>query len=72
MGRSSGAAARAFCRDFQRGRYVRERIPDWEKNIPLIGVTVERLRQRPDYDPSRPSIEYYRSQKELLVLAPVQ
>ena len=54
------------------GRYVRRRIPNWENNLHLIGPTFEVLCRRSDFDPSRPCIEYYRSQKDLLVMVPVQ
>ncbi len=54
------------------GKYVRRRIPNWEQHLDLIGPTCETLRRRSDFDPSRPTIEYYRSQKELLVMVPVQ
>ncbi len=54
------------------GRYVRRRIPNWEDNLHLIGVTCETLSGRSDFDPSRPCIEYYRSQTELLVMVPVR
>jgi len=54
------------------GRYVRRRITHWEEHLHLIGPTCENLRRRPDFDPSRPCIEYYRSQKELLIMVPVQ
>ena len=53
------------------GRYVRRRIPDWENNLRLIGQTCEELRHRSDADPSRPTVEFYRSQKELLVMVPI-
>jgi hypothetical protein len=54
------------------GRYVRRRVRNWEANLHLIGLTCQTLRQRSDFDPSRPIIEYYRSQKELFVLVPVR
>jgi hypothetical protein len=54
------------------GRYVRRRLPNWEDNLRLIGPTFETLCRRSDFDPSRPCVEYYRSQKELLVLVPVR
>jgi hypothetical protein len=53
------------------GRYVRRKIPDWENNRELIGPTCAALRSRPDSDPTRPLIEYYRSRAELRILAPV-
>jgi len=54
------------------GRYLRCKIPDWEENLHLISQTFDELCQRPDYDSSRPCIEYYRSQKELLLMVPVE
>jgi hypothetical protein len=54
------------------GKYIRRRIRNWEKNLHLIGDTFEELSERPDFDSSRPCIEYYRSQKELLLMAPVR
>ena len=54
------------------GRYVRRRLTNWEDNLYLIGPTFETLCRRSDFDPSRPCIEYYRSQKELLVMVPVR
>jgi hypothetical protein len=54
------------------GRYVRRKIRNWEENLHLIGQIFEELSERPDFDSSRPCIEYYRSQKELLLMAPVK
>ena len=54
------------------GRYVRRRLLDWESNLHTIGAVFEELRRRPDADPSRPAIEFYRSQKELLLMVPVR
>ena len=54
------------------GRYVRRRVLDYESNILMIGQTVAELCRRIDVDPSRPTIEYYRSQKEVLVMVPIR
>jgi hypothetical protein len=54
------------------GRYARERIANWESRRDRIGPAMEALRGRADFDPTRPCIEYYRSQRELLLLAPVR
>jgi hypothetical protein len=54
------------------GKYVRRRIVNWEEHLELIGPAFQALLRRPDVDPSRPCIEFYRSQKELLVMVPVQ
>ncbi|HKV45750.1 MAG TPA: hypothetical protein VJT32_13920 [bacterium] len=53
------------------GKYVRRRILDWEQHLGLIGPTIQALLRRPDVDTSRPCLEFYRSQKELLVMVPV-
>src|SRR5262245_37524534 len=53
------------------GRYAMRKIADWERHRDDIGPTVGMLRNRPDIDRTRPIIEFYRSQAELRVLAPV-
>ena len=53
------------------GRYVRRRIRDWEQHVAEIGPALGALCRRADFDRSRPCIEYYRSRRELLILAPV-
>jgi len=54
------------------GKYIRRCILDWEERLDLIGPTFQALLRRPDVDGSRPCIEFYRSQKELLVMVPIQ
>jgi hypothetical protein len=54
------------------GKYVRRRIVNWEQHLDLIGPTFEALYKRTDVDGSRPGIEFYRSQRELLVMVPVR
>jgi hypothetical protein len=54
------------------GRYAVRKIADWELHRAEIGPTVGKLRSRPDIDRTRPVIEFYRSQAELRILAPVQ
>ena len=54
------------------GRYAMRKIPDWETVRDSIGLTVSELQSRPDLDRSRPVIEFYRSQAELRILAPVR
>lgn len=53
------------------GKYARRKISDWEKHRDEIGPTMMQLRDRKDFDVSRPCIEYYRSQRELLLMAPI-
>ena len=54
------------------GEYGRAKLEDWEDNIPEIGRTFERMARECERDPSRPSVEFYRSQKELVLLFPVK
>lgn len=54
------------------GRYRCVRIADWEAHRDQIGPTAADLVSRPDYDPTRPVIEFYRSQRELKMLAPIR
>ena len=54
------------------GKYVRRKIKNWEENTDLIGPAFEELHRENDTDPSRPYIEYYRSQRELFLMIPVR
>ena len=53
------------------GRYAVGKIANWEQHRDSIGPTVAALRARSDFDVTRPLIEFYRSQAELRLLAPV-
>ena len=54
------------------GRYARERLTGEPPKIyRLIGPTFERLSARPDRDPSRPGIEFYRRRDVIDLLLPV-
>jgi hypothetical protein len=53
------------------GKFARRKLADWEQHRHLIGPTMLKMRERGDFDASRYCIEYYRSQRELLLMAPV-
>jgi hypothetical protein len=54
------------------GRYARERLEGQPPAVyELIRPTMERLAERPDADPSRPSIEFYRRHDVIDLLMPV-
>lgn len=54
------------------GRYARERLEGEPPGVyGLIQPTFERLAQRPDHDPSRPGIEFYRRHDLIDLLLPV-
>ena len=53
------------------GRYIRRKMKDWLERIPEIEQTFIALAKQYSSDPERPSIEFYRSQKELILFLPV-
>ena len=55
------------------GVYVREKMKNWVTRIPDIGKTFVMMAERAGdrLDDSRPSVEFYRSQSELILLLPV-
>ena len=54
------------------GWHARRRFPDWEKNLSELPATFEEMARTHDADPTRPSLEFYRSQIELLLFLPVR
>ncbi len=55
------------------GVFVREKMKNWSSQTSEIGEVFEAMatRERHRVDSSRPSIEFYRSQNELILLLPV-
>jgi hypothetical protein len=53
------------------GTYRRAKLANWEQHLPEIGQTFERMRQEGAHDGRRPSIEFYRSQRELILFLPI-
>jgi hypothetical protein len=54
------------------GLYVRVRLEGEPPAVyDLIGPTMRRLAQRPDRDPARPEIEFYRRRDQIDLLLPV-
>jgi hypothetical protein len=54
------------------GRYARERLQGEPPAVyQLIQPTFKRLAQRPDHDPSRPEIEFYRRHDLIDLLLPI-
>lgn len=56
------------------GKYLREKIKDWEKHISQIKYEFDKLIKKAgkDLDKSRPYIEFYRSQSELFIYVPIK
>jgi hypothetical protein len=53
------------------GRYLREKVSGWSSRPEIMGETFESMAQECDPDPTRPSIEFYRSQNEVILLLPI-
>lgn len=56
------------------GLYLREKMKNWMSRIDEIGKTFIAMaeREKPRVDHGRPSVEFYRSQDELVLLLPIQ
>jgi DNA gyrase inhibitor GyrI len=54
------------------GRYARRKMVGWQERIPEIGKTFDSMSH--DYSPdlARPSVEFYRSSRELILFLPVK
>jgi hypothetical protein len=53
------------------GAYARRKLEGWPERLSEIGRIFGALAAEYPRDPARPNIEFYRSQKELLLLMPV-
>jgi hypothetical protein len=53
------------------GNYATKKLLDWKTQTPLIKTIFEELASKYTLDNSRPHIECYRSQKELVLMFPI-
>lgn len=53
------------------GTYVRRKIQNWSERTSEIGETFAAMAAEYPIDPTRPEIEFYRSQKELILYMPI-
>jgi hypothetical protein len=53
------------------GAYVRRKLTDWPEHADEIGEIFTTLAAEHPRDPARPNVEFYRSQKELLLFMAV-
>ncbi len=53
------------------GVYARRKLERWSESLPEIGEIFGELAAEYPRDPARPNVEFYRSQKELLLFMPV-
>ncbi len=54
------------------GKYIQERIDNWNNDTSLIGKTFQKLAEENDLDKSRPCVEFYRSTRDMLIRVPVK
>jgi hypothetical protein len=54
------------------GKYSRRKLLDWQARTQEIGETFQSMTNESNCDTSRPSIESYRSMKELVLFLPVK
>ncbi len=54
------------------GKYVGEKLDNWQQHIKEIGQWFMETSDKVDFDESRPSIEFYRSMTELMMYLPVK
>lgn len=55
-----------------KGKYDREMIAEWERNVDLIPEIFGKMEARNIVDNNRFSVEYYRSQRELFLMLPIK
>jgi hypothetical protein len=53
------------------GKYLREKIDGWSSRPEVMGETFESMSGERDSDLTRPSIEFYKSQREVILLLPI-
>ena len=53
------------------GKYLKEKIAGWSSRPETIGETFESMAQERDSDRTRPSVEFYKSQQEVILLLPI-
>ncbi len=53
------------------GKFARDRVRNWTGNVEKIGEAFESMAHKYKADPGRWSIEFYRSQEEIVLLLPL-
>jgi len=54
------------------GKFEKRKLTDWQDRLAEIGTTFIAMAREFDVDESRPSVEFYRSSRELVLLLPVK
>jgi hypothetical protein len=53
------------------GKFEKRKLADWQSRLPDIGAMFIAMAREFDADESRPSVEFYRSSRELVLFLPV-
>lgn len=59
-------------REIPGGWYARKKIRYWYEDLKLIGKGFEELFESHSIDTNRPTIEYYRSERDLHIFVPIE
>ena len=54
------------------GKYSRHKLLDWQARTPEIGEVFQSMAKEGSCDTSRPSIEFYKSRKEVVLFLPTK
>ena len=54
------------------GRYARRKMVDWAERVHMIGAEFDAMVAEHPWDETRPSIEFYRSLRELILYLPIR
>jgi len=54
------------------GKFVKKKVTDWQSKIPQLPGIVYEMATGRRVDPTRPTVEFYRSSSELILYLPVQ
>jgi hypothetical protein len=53
------------------GKYVREKVADYRSRVEVIAETLDAMAKECRADRSRPEVEFYKSQSEIILLLPI-
>jgi hypothetical protein len=53
------------------GKYAREKVADYRSRVEVIAETFEAMAKECSADRSRPEVEFYKSQSEIILLLPI-
>ena len=53
------------------GKYAREKVADYRSRVEVIAETFEAMAKECRADRSRPEVEFYKSQSEIILLLPI-